>query len=148
MLQQWGWLLTATGLICAAVLCFRAGLAAIPAAAVLWLVIYATSVNWYPQYLAWGVPFLLLSGYVVPVAVAELILAPTLLLAYRSKLGPFSNVLPSGRSGALFYAGLMDLLWLAAAISAVVLLRRLASLPRTRWPLSNVYNRERLQEAD
>jgi hypothetical protein len=134
LLQQWGWLLTAAGIACAAMLLFRARVAPIPAAAVLWLTVYATSVNWYPQYLAWGFPFLLLAGYVVPVAVAELILTPTLLLAYRSKLGPLSDLLPSGRSEVLLYTALMDFLWLAAALGAIMLLRRVALVPRAGAP--------------
>jgi hypothetical protein len=127
LLQQWGWVLTVAAVACGAAVCFRARLAAVPSAAVLWLVVYATSMNWFPQYMAWGLPFLLMSGFVVPVVVAELIIAPTLALAYTGGLGLWH---PPIRWSGLLYAALMDVLWCAAAASAFVLLRRLSISPR------------------
>lgn len=125
--QQWGWVLTVLGVACAAALCFRARLAAVPSAAVLYLVVYATSINWFAQYLAWGLPFLLMSGFVIPVVVTEVILVPVQLLAYTGGLVVWH---PQPPWRGWIYAALMDALWLAAAVGAVVLLRRLASSPR------------------
>src|SRR5207248_1360698 len=82
------------------------------------------SVNWYPQYLDWGLPFLLLSGAVFSVALAEVALAPTLLLAYAGLEARFGLAVHVGDAATAFYVGLMDVLWLAAAIGAGVLLRR------------------------
>jgi uncharacterized membrane protein len=128
LLQHWGWILPAAGVAGTAFLCVRARLNPVSAATLLWLVVYALSANWYPQYLAWGSPFLLMSGYVVSGSLAQAVLIPTLLFAYRAKLSVISAAVPTGRTGSLVYAVLMDVLWLAAASAALILLRRLAVL--------------------
>jgi hypothetical protein len=122
LLLQWGWLLTVIGLSVTALLLYRSRLAALPAAAVLMLVLYATSMNWYPQYLAWGFPFFLLCGYVLPVVISELVVTWPILFNYRPQLG--------GRISTPSYVLVMDALWLAAAASAAVVVRRLYRAPR------------------
>jgi hypothetical protein len=136
--QQWGWLLTAGGLAITVALCLRSRLAPVQSAAILWLVVYATSINWFPQYLAWGLPFLLMSGFVLPIVTAELLLAPALLLTYAGGLVVWQP--PAHWLGPL-YTALLDILWCMAAAGAVVLLRRLVIAPRNdlgadRPPLS------------
>lgn len=124
-LQSFGWLLTAAGVAAAAVIAFRNRLLATDAAALLWLAVYATGVNWYPQYLAWGVPFLLIAGFTLPVVVAELALLPTLLIAYRDRVA--SLALPGADASAQFYVAVMDALWLAAVVGFVATIRNLRS---------------------
>jgi uncharacterized membrane protein len=124
-LQSFGWVMTAIGVAVAAVAAFRARLPAMPASALIWLAVYATGVNWYPQYLAWGVPFLLVDGLTVPVAAAEIALLPTLLVAYRSRLP--AALVPDGDLGVAIYVAVMDALWIAAAIGFLTRLRDLRS---------------------
>jgi hypothetical protein len=126
-IQSFGWLLTAGGVTLATALAFRARLPATRAAALLWLAVYATGVNWYPQYLAWGVPFFLLAGWIVPVALAELALLPTLLIAYRDRLP--SALVPGGRIAVPVYVAVMDVLWLGAVVGLALTLRGLRSRP-------------------
>jgi hypothetical protein len=123
--QSFGWVLTAAGVAVAALAASRSRLSAMRASAQIWLAVYATGVNWYPQYLAWGVPFLLVDGLAVPVAAAELALLPTLLIAYRDRLP--AALVPGLDVGAPVYAGIMDALWLAAATAFLVRLRDLRS---------------------
>jgi hypothetical protein len=123
--QSFGWVLTATGVSVAALAAFRARLSAMRAAALIWLAVYATGVNWYPQYLAWGVPFFLVDGLTWAVAAAELALLPTLLIAYRLRLPP--ALVLEGDVGVPIYVGLMDAVWLATSITFVARLRDLRS---------------------
>lgn len=48
----------------------------IRAAAILWLGLFVAGVNWYPQYLNWGLPFFLMTGWVTWVALMEVALLP------------------------------------------------------------------------
>ncbi len=120
-LQSFGWVITAIGVAVAALAAFRARLPAMTASTLIWLAVYATGVNWYPQYLAWGVPFFLVDGLTVPVAAAEIALLPTLLVAYRSRLP--AALVPDGDLGVGIYVGVMDALWLAAVIGFLARLR-------------------------
>ena len=124
-LQSFGWVVTAAGVALASALAFRARLPATRAAALLWLVVYATGVNWYPQYLAWGVPFLIVAGFALPVGLAELSLLPTLLIAYRDRLPP--GLVPGSDVAVPIYVAIMDALWLTAAIAALVIVWNLRS---------------------
>jgi uncharacterized membrane protein len=123
--QSFGWLLTAAGVAVATVVAARARLSATRAAALLWLAVYVTGVNWYPQYLAWGVPFLVLAGYAIPVGLAELALLPTLMIAYRDRLP--SALVPGASVSVPVYVVVMDLLWVAAAVGLVLMIANLRS---------------------
>jgi len=57
------------------------------AAAILWLGIFVAGVNWYPQYLNWGLPFFLMTGWVVWVAVVQAVLLPFALTYISGSLG-------------------------------------------------------------
>lgn len=131
-LQSFGWVITAIGVAVAAVAAIRARLPAMSASVLIWLALYATGVNWYPQYLAWGVPFFLIDGLTVPVAAAEIALLPTLLVAYRSRLP--SALVPSDDLGVAIYVGVMDALWLATAIAFLARLRGVRSSATERDP--------------
>jgi hypothetical protein len=122
LLQRLGWLFTAAGAAVATLANVRTRRAAVPAAALLWLGVYATSVNWYPQYLAWGVPFFLMAGWVWPVVAADLVLLPTIVIAYRDRLPGW--LVPAGDAAVPLYVVAMDAVWLAAAASFVVVAGR------------------------
>jgi glycosyl transferase family 87 len=127
VMQSYGWILTAAGVAVAARAAFRARLAAMEAAALLWLAVYATGVNWYPQYLAWGVPFLVIGGFALPIAAAEIALLPALLIAYRDRLP--SAVVPGADVSVPAYVGVMDGLWLASVVGFLVTIHTLRSRP-------------------
>jgi Glycosyltransferase family 87 len=122
--QRVGWLLTATGALVAAALVWRARMTAISAAACIWLAVFATSVNYYQQYLAWGWPFFLMSGWVLPVLAADLLLVVPTALLYSQlfRRGPLGRVSPE--VAAVPYFACMTMLWLGAATGAAALAAR------------------------
>jgi hypothetical protein len=96
----------------------RRRLAAPEAAVLLWLAFYVAGVNFFVQYLVWGLPFLLMAGYVRQVAAVQLALLPALVLTYR--------ISPAGIVWVLYTVPIM-----AAWAAAVVALGRLvARAPR------------------
>jgi hypothetical protein len=88
------------------------------AAVVVWLTVYAFSPNLFLQYAVWGLPFLLLAGYVWQVAAVQLaLLAPTLIVY----TGPVSEGL------ALYvYVPLIAALWLATVAGLIGICRGIA----------------------
>lgn len=132
IVQSYGWLLTAAGVTLATVAALRTRLTATRAAALLWLAVYATGVNWYPQYLAWGIPFLLIAGFVLPVGLAELALLPTLMIAYRDRLP--SVLVPGADVSVPAYVLVMDALWVMAAVGLVLMIANLRSLDGRSGP--------------
>jgi len=86
-------------------------------AAFLWLAVYAFGVNFFFQYVVWGLPFFLMAGYVRAVCVAQLALIPPTFLYY---LGPWHRTVV-----AVAYAALMIALWVWALGGFGVLARRL-----------------------
>ncbi len=96
----------------------------IRAAAILWLGLFVAGVNWYPNYLNWGLPFFLMTGWVTWVALMEVALLPFCL---RYVAG-FVEVLNERRAA---------LLVLSAAIAWLMWASRLAAqaarlMPRIR----------------
>ena len=128
--QSFGWLLTLAGVAVATAVALRARLGSTQAAALLWLAVYATGVNWYPQYLAWGVPFLLIAGLVRPVAAVELALLPTLVIAYRDRVP--AGVVPGAGVAATVYVVVMDAVWLASVAGFFLMLRGALASPAVR----------------
>jgi hypothetical protein len=128
VLQRLGWVLTALGAAAATWANVRTRRPAVAGAALLWLGVYASSVNWYPQYLAWGVPFFLMAGWVWPVVAADLALLPTIVIAYRDRLAGW--LVPGGDVAVPLYVAVMDGLWLAAAVCFVVLVARSVTVGR------------------
>lgn len=75
-------------------------------AVVLWLSVYTFGVNFFFQYVLWGLPFFLMAGYVREVAVVQAaLLGPTLIFYLRPWHRPIV---------AIVYAALMILVWAAA----------------------------------
>lgn len=104
--------LAATGLFC---LRFRP--AAVDAAVLVWLVVYAFSPNLFLQYAVWGLPFLLLAGYLRITAVAEAWLVIPLVITYATVW--------ESRDIALIYSPMVIALWAASLAGAIVLARRM-----------------------
>lgn len=87
------------------------------AAAVLWLAVYAAIPYFFFQYVLWGLPFLLMAGYLRGVAIAQaILLVPTILWEAR----------PWQSEAVIWpYYVLMTLAWGVAVASVVVRARRL-----------------------
>lgn len=90
------------------------------AAVLLWLTVYAFSPNFFVQYLVWGLPFLLMAGYVrQTLAIQALVILPTILIYAR----PWDE----RTLVAVAYAAPMLALWVAWIVALVLLGRRMAS---------------------
>jgi hypothetical protein len=101
---------------------FRYRPALIDAAVLLWLAIFAFSPDFFLTYLVWGLPFFIMAGYLVEVAILQAILIlPT--VAYYLSLGP--SLLRSTAVG-LAYVPLMFALWVFFACATIILATRIA----------------------
>ncbi len=85
----------------------------------LWLVVYAFTPNEFLQYSIWGIPFLLMAGYVRSVLAIEAVLLVPFVITY--------STIWESRSIALLYSPLMIALWAAALVGVVVLGRRIVA---------------------
>lgn len=83
-LLDWGIVVTLPVLLGVAAFALRRRLAALDAAVLLWLAFYVAGVNFFMQYLVWGLPFLLMRGHLRAVAALQLALLPALVLTYSS----------------------------------------------------------------
>jgi hypothetical protein len=116
---------------------FRYRPAAVDAAALLWLVVYAFSSNFFLNYLVYGLPFFIMAGFLVEVAVLQaLLIAPT--VAFYVALRPS----PSTATGVLYIPALIAL-WAAWVLATLVIARRIAeqrekNFTRVQPPLVNL----------
>jgi hypothetical protein len=92
------------------------------AAVVVWLTVYAFSPNLFLQYAVWGLPFLLLAGYVWQVAAIQLALMAPTLIVY---LGPVSEDLV-----LYVYVPVMVSMWLATLVGLAAVCRGIARRDR------------------
>jgi uncharacterized membrane protein len=93
---------------------FRRRLQAVDAAALIWLVVYATNPDMAFQYFVWGIPFFLLARRPLEVAALQLVLAlPAAELYFRFALPSLGWA----------YVPLMDLVWCALAAGVALALR-------------------------
>ena len=98
---------------------FRYRPAAVDAAALLWLVVYAFSPNFFLNYLVYGLPFFIMAGYLVEVVVLQaLLIAPT--VAYYIALRPS----PSTATGVLYIPPLI-VLWAAWVLATLAVAWRI-----------------------
>lgn len=104
-------------LAAAAVFLFRYRPAARDGAVFIWLVVYAFTSNEFLQYAIWGIPFLLMAGYVRTVLVIEAVLVVPFALTYAA--------IWHSRSIALLYSPPMLALWAAALVGVFILGRRI-----------------------
>jgi hypothetical protein len=94
---------------------FRYRPALIDAAALLWLAIFAFSPDFFLTYLVWGLPFFIMAGYLVEVAVLQAaLIIPT--VAYYLSLWPARST-----AVGIAYVPLMFVLWLFFACATIVL---------------------------
>jgi uncharacterized membrane protein len=80
-----GDLITAAGLLAAAAVLARFRPDPLGAAAILWLAVWVFGVNFFVQYLVWGLPFLLARGQLRAVAAIQLLAGPAVLLLYLER---------------------------------------------------------------
>jgi hypothetical protein len=100
---------------------FRYRPATIDAIALLWLVVYAFSPDFFLNYLVWGLPFFIMAGFLVEVgALQVLLIVPT--LAYYIALWPERSIL----SGLLYVPALIAL-WAFWVIATLAVARRIAN---------------------
>ena len=116
---------------------FRYRPAAVDAAALLWLVVYAFSPNFFLNYLVYGLPFFIMVGFLVEVAVLQaLLIAPT--VAYYVVLTPA----PSTATAVLYVPALIAL-WAAWVLATLAMAWRIVeqreqSFTRVQSPLVNL----------
>jgi hypothetical protein len=108
-----GSLVAAAGLLAVAAVGVRARPAASQMAALLWLAVYAFGVNFFFQYLVWGLPFFVMAGYLRSVLAAQLVLIVPTLLFY---LGPWHQL-----GVAVIYDVVMIGMWVVAVTAFLVL---------------------------
>lgn len=120
-----GGLPTVLALAAAALFLLRYRPAPVDAALFVWLVVYAFSPNLFLQYAIWGLPFMLLAGYVRTALLVEILLAAPFAIVYATVW--------ESRGIALVYSPLMILLW-AMSLAGVVLLGRRIVRGRRRRP--------------
>jgi hypothetical protein len=85
----------------------------------IWLVVYAFTPNEFLQYSIWGIPFLLMAGYVRSVLALEAVILIPFVITY--------STIWESRSIALIYSPLMIALWAAALVGVFVLGRRIVA---------------------
>jgi uncharacterized membrane protein len=78
--------ITGAALLAATALLARHRPSPIQAAALLWLVVWAFGVTFFLQYLVWGLPFLLMAGYLRPVLILQLAVLPATIVTYQTGL--------------------------------------------------------------
>ena len=107
----------AIALLLVAAIGLRTRASAVPMAVLLWLAVYTFGVNFFFQYAIWGLPFMLMAGYVRYVlAVQAALLVPMLLFYMR----PWDHT-----ALAVVYAGLMVIVWASACGGFAALARSL-----------------------
>jgi hypothetical protein len=93
--------------------------APVDAVVLLWLAIYVFSPNFFLSYLVWGLPFFIMAGYLVEVAVLQcLLIAPT--VAYYLALSPSRSMVDG-----VLYVPFLIALWLFWVVATFVLVRRI-----------------------
>lgn len=94
-------------------------------AALIYLSVWAFGINFFLQYLVWGIPFLLMAGYVREVAAAQLLIAPAVYLTYARPFAP-------GLAVDLFIVVSLGM-WVTSVVGVVLLGRNaVARAPRGR----------------
>jgi hypothetical protein len=92
--------------------------APIDAAVLLWLAVWVFGVTFFLQYMVWGLPFLIMAGYLRQVLILEAALLPPTIVTYSTGLPDWEIW--------VFYTAPMIALWVAFASAAVILARRVA----------------------
>lgn len=90
----------------------------VDAAVLLWLAVWAFGVTFFLQYMVWGLPFLIMAGYLRQVLILEAVLLPPTLVTYSSGLPDWKIW--------LFYIAPMIVVWVAFTIGTVLSARLIA----------------------
>jgi hypothetical protein len=99
---------------------FRYRPAAVDAAALLWLVVYAFSPNFFLNYLVYGLPFFIMAGFLAEVAILQaLLIVPT--VTYYVILRPVHST-----ATGVLYVPPMIALWIAWVLAILVIVWRIA----------------------
>ena len=120
-LTEWlirhGTILVVAGLLIVAGVGLRSRAGAPQMATILWLAVYVLGINFFFQYLIWGLPFFVMAGYLRSVSAAQLtLIVPSLLFYLR----------PWHQAGlAVVYDVLMIGLWAIALVTFLILSWRL-----------------------
>ncbi len=117
-LIDYGGAITAGGLALVAYLLFRYRPDPVEGAALVYLALWIFGVNFFLQYVIWGLPFMLVAGYVREVAALQVLMLPAAVLVY---LRPWEDP-----AAAWVYAPAAIVLWVVFAAWFAVLSRRLA----------------------
>ena len=125
-LIDYGSAITGVAMVSVAVFLLRYRPRPIEGAALIYLALWAFGVNFFLQYLVWGLPFLLAAGYVREVAAAQVLIVPALVLVY---LRPWESP-----AAAWVYAPASIGLWVASVAGFWLLARRVAGGSRARAP--------------
>jgi uncharacterized membrane protein len=102
--------------LCSFAVLFRTRAAAPLAAAALYLTVYAFGVTFFMQYMVWGLPFLLMSGYIWQVFALEALLFAPVYVIYHG--------VRTSTAGDVLYIAPMLLVWAAVTVGLGLLLRR------------------------
>jgi hypothetical protein len=101
---------------------------AVTGAVLLWLTLYVCGVNFFLQYLVWGIPFFLMAGHLRAVAALQVAAVPALVLIYGV---PWQN-----DAVGVVYAAILIGMWLAFAVALFAVARnclRISPSRATRW---------------
>jgi hypothetical protein len=93
--------------------------APVDAAALIWLVLFVFSPNFFLNYLVWGLPFFIMAGYLVEVAILQVALIPATVAFYLSRWPTLSPV------DAALYVPLLIGLWLFWVVATVAHVQRI-----------------------
>jgi hypothetical protein len=118
LLDESRWIV-AIALTGVSVLLFRRRVVAPVAAVLLWLTVYGFGVTFFMQYMVWGLPFLLMAGYLWSVLALEVVLLAPVLVIYHGVRHAWA--------ASVFYVAPMIAVW-AVMVAALLL------WAAGRWP--------------
>jgi hypothetical protein len=81
--------ITGAAVVLLAGVVLRRRVAAVQASVLLWLAVWAFGVTFFLQYLVWGLPFLIMAGYLRPVLMLQAWLLPAEIISYLTDLPPW-----------------------------------------------------------
>jgi hypothetical protein len=93
--------------------------APVDAVALVWLVIYVFSPNFFLNYLVWGLPFFIMAGYLLEVGILQVVLVPATVAFYLSRWPTLSPV------DAVLYVPLLIALWIFWVVATIALIQRI-----------------------
>lgn len=117
-LLDWGGVITGLAVVAAGCFLLRFRPGPLEGAALLYLTIWVFGINFFPQYVIWGFPFLLMAGYVREVAVAQVVMLPATVLVL---LRPWE-----AETAAWAYVPASLGMWAGAGAGLFLLSRRIA----------------------